>query len=233
MMPEEGERSLKKYALYWLWGAFALVGALMLVASAFVYAPYLERGWDWGWGQVTSAQNGSITIQYEVEGETYHAEFHGRASSLEPGSEAQLRYRTQDPQTVRCCTLDLAFVVFPILGVLFGGMGLTGLLILTKGRSRAKKLRETGRRVMAKFEETAMCFNVNVNGRHPYYIIVSWQDPASKKTYLFKSGLLWINPDILIAQRDLRQFPVYLDPKNPKHYTVDTDAITRDVMDLT
>ena len=224
---------MKKYALYWLWGAFALVGVIMLAVSGFVYSPYLEKGWDWGWGEVTSVQSGRTAVRYEVEGETYHADFQGYASSLTPGAEAQIRYRIQNPQMVRCCTLDLAFVVFPVLGVLFGGMGLTGLLILQKGRNRAKKLRETGQRVMAKFEETAMCFNVNVNGRHPYYIIVSWRDPDSGKTYLFKSDNMWVNPDILIAQRDLRQFPVYLDPKNPKHYTVDTDAITRDVMDLT
>ena len=224
---------MKKYVLYWLWGAFALAGIIMLVVSGFVYSPYLERDWTWGWGEVTSVRNGKTSLHYVVDGQDYSATFQGRASSLEPGSEAQIRYRTQDPRTVRCCTLDLAFAVMPILGVVFGGMGVTGLLVLLRGRNRAKKLRETGTRVMAKFEETAMCFNVNVNGRHPYYIVVSWRDPASGKTYLFKSENMWVNLDILIAQRDLRQFPVYLDPKNPKHYTVDTDAITRDVMDLT
>ncbi len=224
---------MKKHALYWLWGAFALVGVVMLAVSAFVYSPYLEGGWTWGWGEVTSVQNGKTSLHYVVDGRDYSETFQGYASSLEPGAEAQIRYRTQDPQTVRCCTLDLAYAVFPILGVVFGGMGLTGLLVLLRDRSRAKKLRETGTRVLAQFEETAMNFTVSVNGQHPYYIIVSWRDPASGKTYLFKSGSLWVNPDILIAQRDLRQFPVYLDPKNHKHYTVDTDAITRNVVDLT
>ena len=78
-----------------------------------------------------------------------------------------------------------------------------------------------------------MNFTVSVNGRHPYYIVVSWTDPATKKTYLFKSDSMWVNPDVMIAQRDLRVFPVYLDPKIPKHYTVDTDSLTRNVVDLT
>lgn len=224
---------MKKHFLYWMWGAFALVGLVMLVVSCFVYSPYLTGGWAWGWGEVTSVHNGKTSLHYVVEGQDYTETFQGRASSLEPGSEAQIRYRVEDPETVRCCTLDLAFAVFPILGVVFGGLGLTGLLVILRGRSRAKKLRETGTRVMARFEETAMNFTVNVNGRHPYYIVVSWTDPTTQKTYLFKSESMWVNPDILIAQRDLRVFPVYLDPQNPRHYSVDTDAITRDVMDLT
>lgn len=224
---------MKKHVLYWLWGAFALVGVIMLAVSCVVYSPYLTGGWTWGWGEVTSVQNGKTSLHYVVDDQDYFKTFQGYASSLEPGAEAQIRYRSRDPQSVRCCTLDLAFAVFPILGVVFGGMGLTGLLVLRKGRNRAKKLRETGRRVMASFEETAMNFTVSVNGQHPYYIIVSWRDPGSGKTYLFRSESMWVNPDILIAQRDLRQFPVYLDPKNPKRYTVDTDALTRNVVDLT
>ena len=64
-----------------------------------------------------------------------------------------------------------------------------------------------------------------VNGRHPYRIICEWSNPLDNKKYIFKSKNIWINPEDIIIERDIQQFPVYINRDNMKKYVVDIDIL--------
>ena len=86
--------------------------------------------------------------------------------------------------------------------------------------------------IYADYSETTLNGSYQVNGRSPYNIICEWNDPVSNQKYIFRSKNLWLNPDKLIQEKNIRQFPVYIDRSNMKKYVVDTDILTNNIIDL-
>ncbi len=52
------------------------------------------------------------------------------------------------------------------------------------------------------------------------------------KKYIFKSKNIWINPENIIEQRNIKQFPIYIDNSNKKKYVIDIDSLTENIVDL-
>ena len=50
--------------------------------------------------------------------------------------------------------------------------------------------------------------------------------------YIFKSKNIWLNPEHIIEERNIKEFPIYLDNKNKKKYVIDIDSLTENVVDL-
>ncbi len=85
-----------------------------------------------------------------------------------------------------------------------------------------KRLRARGEKVAAKVEEIEHLFFFPVDwGRNvPYRIKASWVNPKDGKKYEFKSKYLDQNPSSRYNIGSL--VDVYIDPDNPKKYSVDT-----------
>lgn len=49
--------------------------------------------------------------------------------------------------------------------------------------------------------------------------------------YIFKSKNIWINPENIIEEENIKQFPVYID-SNKKKYIIDTESLTKNIVDL-
>ncbi len=43
---------------------------------------------------------------------------------------------------------------------------------------------------------------------------------------MFKSRNIWSNPEDIIEEKNIKQFPVYIDKNNKKKYFVDIDILT-------
>lgn len=129
--------------------------------------------------------------------------------------------------------IGLIFLVFPGLGLIFFIIGLTGLFYKKKKMQRKNFLKENGNVIFANYTETRINFTYSVNQRYPYNIICEWENPIDDKKYIFKSDNIWINPENIINEKNIKTFPVYINRDNIKEYVVDTHEIENNVVDLT
>lgn len=82
-----------------------------------------------------------------------------------------------------------------------------------------------GKLIYADYDETIINTSYSINRRHPYKIICEWINPVDNEEYMFKSRNIWINPEDIIEERNIKQFPVYIDKNNKKKYVVDIDIL--------
>lgn len=115
-----------------------------------------------------------------------------------------------------------------MIGLIFGGIGsiflILGIVFLVlefRRKKRADALLASGRYVWGEVVDIAANVNVNVNGRHPYYMIVQYIDPYGVR-HIFKSPSLRIFRDPALMGKQVK---VYIENDSYKHYYVDVDGI--------
>jgi hypothetical protein len=109
-----------------------------------------------------------------------------------------------------------------LFGAVFAGIPSGILLAQARGRSRARWLKENGRRISTKFERVEPNYRIRINYQNPYRIISVGQDPFTNQIRVFQSYNLWRDPTPLIGDRSI---DVLIDPNNPKRYWLDTDFL--------
>ena len=174
----------------------------------------------------------TVYVSYNVRGKAYESKLNSYSSSFYEGKTIDIYYDQTDPNKIGIKSLDLVFLIFPGMGLLFLVIGSSGLIVNKKKNSLEKRLKISGTAIYATYVETIMNTSFQVNGRSPYNIICEWNNPADNQKYIFKSKNIWYNPENTIAERNIQQFPVYIDPNNMKKYAVDIDAILENIVDL-
>lgn len=118
---------------------------------------------------------------------------------------------------------SLVFLVFPVLGLVFLGLGI-GLLVR---RARLRRLHadllQNGQCIWADIIAVEYNWQYEVNGRHPLVVRCQAVNPADGKVYVFTSEGIWFDPTPWLENR--RQVPVYVDPDDYWQYVVDLDGI--------
>ncbi len=104
------------------------------------------------------------------------------------------------------------------IGAVFAlvGMGMIGFGVLLARRTAW--LLQHGRVVEAEYQGVERNTSFEVNGRHPFRILAQWQNPATGKLHVFRSGNIWFDPTSHVQGNTIR---VYIDKNNPKRYHVD------------
>ena len=95
-----------------------------------------------------------------------------------------------------------------------------------------KNLKNNGNVVVANYLKTSINYTVSYNREHPYNIECEWKNNADGNIYFFKSENLWINPEPIIKERNIKTFNVYTDKKKMKKYYVDVSSVTDKIVDL-
>lgn len=83
---------------------------------------------------------------------------------------------------------------------------------------RLRKLRMEGHRILTRFKKVEAVLKAEKDGKCPFRIVSTWRDPKSKKTYEFRSGYLWKNPEDYIMDQTIQ---IVLDVKNKRKYMMD------------
>ncbi len=174
----------------------------------------------------------NVYVSYYVEQKQYESKLTGYSSDFYEGKEINIYYDKNNPNEIGVKSLDLLFLIFPGIGLIFLIIGATGLLVKINKKRRKNKLKTYGEKIEANYRETTLNTIYSVNNVHPYNIICEWNNPIDNKKYIFKSENLWTNPEIMIAEKNVQTFPVYIDRKNKKKYIVDVDILTENVVDL-
>lgn len=177
-------------------------------------------------------ENHEVYVSYNVNGKEYKSRLNSYSSSFYEGKNIEIYYNKDNPNKIGVKSLDLLFLIFPGIGLIFVIIGVTGILVKIKRKMLEKRLKENGEIIYADYVETVINTTYSVNGIHPYNIICEWNNPMDNKKYIFKSKNIWLNPESIILEKNIKQFPIYLYKNSKKKYVIDIDNLTEDVVDL-
>lgn len=177
-------------------------------------------------------RNHEVYVSYIVEGKEYESRLNSYSSSFYEGKEIDIYYDKDNPNKIGVKSLDLLFLIFPGIGLIFLIIGGTGILVKINRRKSEESLKENGELIYANYVETVVNTSYRVNGKCPYNIICEWNNTLDNKKYIFKSKNIWINPENIIKEKDIKQFPVYIDNNNRKKYAIDVDILSENIVDL-
>lgn len=218
------------------WLIFTIVGTvfvaigIILFGSVFNYTNKIETTGIiteiWSSRDSDNNRNHKVYVSYVAEGNEYESTLNGYSSSFYEGKEIEIYYDKDNPNKIGMKSLDLLFLLFPGLGLISLIIGVTGISSKARGKKSGKRLKENGELIYADYVETIINISYSVNGRHPYKIICEWTNPLDGEEYTFKSKNIWSNPEDIIEERNIKQFPVYIDKNNKKKYFVDIDILT-------
>ena len=217
-----------------MWTIFAIIGTifvavgLILFGSVFNSANKVETT-----GIITrislsgSSENESykVYVSYVVKGDEYESILNGYSSSFYEGKEVEIYYDKDNPNKIGMKSLDLLILIVPGIGLIFLIIGGTGILLKVSKKKLENRLKKDGKLIYADYDETIINTSYSINRRHPYKIICEWINPVDNEEYMFKSRNIWINPEDIIEERNIKQFPVYIDKNNKKKYVVDIDIL--------
>ena len=175
--------------------------------------------------------NHEVYVSYTVEGKEYKSRLNSYSSSFYEGKEIDIYYDKDNPNKIGVKSLDLLFLIFPGIGLIFLIIGGTGILVKINKKKSEENLKENGKLIYANYVETVLNTSYRVNGKCPYNIICEWNNTLDNKKYIFKSKNIWINPEKIIKEKDIKQFTVYID-NDRKKYVIDVDILTENVVDL-
>ena len=238
-----GEDFMKENKIeYLIWIIFASIGAILVIiglvafGSIFNYENKVDTV-----GTITEIsyysnakhnRNYEVYVSYIVDGKEYESRLNSYSSSFYEGKEIDIYYDKDDPSKIGVKSLDLLFLIFPGIGLIFLAIGGTGILVKINRRKLEKNLKENGKLIYANYVETVLNTSYQVNGKCPYNIICEWDNTLDGKKYIFKSKNIWINPKSIIEEKDIKQFPIYIDNNNKKKYAIDIDILTENIVDL-
>ncbi len=177
-------------------------------------------------------RNHDIYVSYNIDGKEYESRLNSYSSDFYEGKEIDIYYDKDDPNKIGVKSLDLIFLIFPVIGLIFLVIGGTGILVKLNKKKLERKLKENGELIYANYIETVLNTAYTVNGRHPYNIICEWNNPEDDKKYILKSKNIWVNPENIVEEKNIKTLPVYINLKNKKQYFIDIDSLTEDVVDL-
>lgn len=177
-------------------------------------------------------RNYEVFVTYNVNGKEYESKLNYYSSGFYEGKEIEIYYDKDNPSKIGVKSLDLLFLIFPGIGLIFFIIGGTGIIIKIKRIKLEKNLKENGEVIYANYVETTINTSYRVNGKHPYNIICEWNNPEDNKKYIFRSKNIWLNPETIIEEKNKKKFPIYLDKKNKKKYVIDIDSLTENIVDL-
>ena len=216
---------------------FVIIGLIVFVVNIFNYKNKVDTV-----GTITEIsfyysddkhnRNYEVYVSYIVDGKEYESKLNGYSSSFYEGKEINIYYDKDNPSKIGVKSLDLLFLIFPGIGLIFLIIGGTGILIKINKKKSEITLKENGKLIYANYLETVLNTSYRVNGKYPYNIICEWNNTLDSKKYLFKSKNIWINPESIIKEKDIKQFPVYIDNNNKKKYVIDIDILTENIVDL-
>lgn len=169
----------------------------------------------------------NVMVRYEVDGKIYDEELNSYSSDMYVGKTLTIYYNQNNPTEISYTDMEFAFLVFPILGLIFtliGGGIFVKLIIDNKKR---KRLLNSKFIIQAKIIDFVINGSISVNGKHPYMLVASTISPYDGNTYVFNSDSVWNDLNPIIKQYNITTVPVYVNPQNYKEYYLDIDIFNQ------
>jgi Protein of unknown function (DUF3592)/TIR domain len=120
-----------------------------------------------------------------------------------------------------------------LFAIIFGGVGILvcvgGMIPFAwryRRRRKMRRLLKEGRPIVTAFHSVEQNTTIEVNGRHPFFVITQWRNPVSHQLVQFRSPALWEDPTVKAKDR---MITVVVDPENFHDYVMDLSYLRRAV----
>lgn len=235
----------KNRIVYVVFVIFLLVG-IGLLTGAFFYGRYyvsFKAEAEEVTGEITRIEDyydsdhelrHHVYVSYTYDGEDYDdVSINSYSSSMYKGKEIELLCDKKNPgHIMKKSDGNFVVIVLTGLGVVFALIGAIPLLVMTRKKSKNKKILETGQVLHALVDSIEYNTSVSVNGTHPYVIFCSYRDEYKEITYRFKSENIWTDPSLVFQPGS--DVEVYVDPGDYSKYYVNAQKlIEQKVVDFT
>lgn len=205
-------------------GLFTLIVCLILIFNSnhFIKNAYKVQGTILAQQDKNNANRGTI-VSYTLHNQAHTAFMKEYSSFWHVGEKITLYVDKRNLDRVKSKSLSyLAAFIIGGVSLVFLLIGLIFAVCNRRTSLSTKRLKSTGKRVVADVISGKPINSISVNRKRPYVIDCSYQDEITGLTYLYRSNYIWEEPSALIG----RQVSVYIDRNNPKQYYVDTDELT-------
>lgn len=222
------------FGIFFIVGIAAILLGIFLFGKVFNYSNTIDTV-----GTITKITSNrdydgdtiyEVSISYSIDGKAYESKINGCPRDCHVGKQIDIYYDKDNPNRIGVKSLDMVFLIFPGLGIIFVIIGGRGILGIVNAKKSLKRLKESGQLIYADYVETILNTSYKVNGRSPYKIICEWVDPTDGNYYKFKSKNIWTNPENIIEQKNITKFPVYINNNNKKKYVVDIDILEENIL---
>ena len=112
-------------------------------------------------------------------------------------------------------------IVFTVLGSIFLLSNLILLICMVFQRKRLQKIVEAGKYIWGEITEITANYNVRVNNRNPFIILVRYQDRFGN-IHIFRSSNLKAYPDRSVIGKQVK---VYYEDESYKRYYIDLEGV--------
>lgn len=167
-----------------------------------------------------------VYINYTYNGQEYnHVRYNLYTSGMHEGKEIEVLVNRYDPTSFYIGNMGLIFLLaFGGTGLIFMIIGGIGVGVGIRNDLEAKRIKSTGLQRWGIIRDLTINRNVAVNNRHPYRVVVNYEDDS-----IVTTTTEYISKDVWVVGDPLRfvgqQVKVYVDPQNEKKYVVDISSI--------
>lgn len=205
---------------------FAVIGVIFILISNFLFnfSIIKEENIRETNAVILDINDEDVLILYRVDGILYKQYLNSYSSSYYEGQEIVIKYDATNPEVIMDDTNKIISYVFGGVGALFLLISIIIIICVRYRNNMIAKLKETGYIINATYLSTKVNKNYTVNNKHPYNIFCEWNGMDGKK-HIFKSDNIWVDPEKIIKERNIKTFRVYFNPNKIKQYYVEVDML--------
>ena len=121
-----------------------------------------------------------------------------------------------------------AGIVFAVLGGAFLAIALTLWIYTAFHRKRLQAIVDSGKYIWGEIADVICNYQVQVNNRHPYYLVLVRYTDRNGAIHLFRSTSLKTYPDRSVIGKQVK---IYYEDETYKHYYIDLEGVLPKVIE--
>ena len=173
----------------------------------------------------SNSLNKYTAVTFYIEEKEYNAMAKTYDSQIKNGDKINIYYNKENPSIIYIENSNTNGGKFIGIGIVVAAIGLSIILHKLNNAVNKEEIIKTGKKIQADIEDIVYNTKTTANGIHPYYIVCSWKNKISGKTYKYKSENIWYDPKPYIKKSGLDKIPVFIIPSNPNQYYVAINEI--------
>jgi hypothetical protein len=210
---------------------FLLIGIGLLAGAGYIYfhtSDFVANA-SKAAGTVVGLRSGAPEVKFTAH-DGREVQFTSSVSSKPPaysvGEKVEILYRPDRPEDAKVnafMSLWLGVIILGALGSMFALVG-AGIIFGWGRRAADPSLKLTGLSIQTDFQGVERDANYSAGGRHPFFVVTQWKNPATGEIHLFHSDPIWYDP---AAHMKTGKITVYIERGNPEKYFMDLSFLPK------